>query len=94
MNSNYYAVCAVNGFGVFNDNERMEKAVPYLADAKVVSFDSFSKAFKYAVDYYNEAQQETDGSVDNSFYGSCRDIRINWILFRNEIRKINAQSYI
>ena len=89
-----YAVTACNGFVLFNDYSRIEKCSPFLKNLKVVEFEDFYQAFKYAVDYYNEAQQETDGSVDNSFYGSCRDIRINWILFRNEIRKINAQSYI
>ncbi|MDY5578340.1 MAG: hypothetical protein SPF70_12875 [Lachnospiraceae bacterium] len=89
-----YAVTACNGFGVFNDYSRIEKCSPFLKNLKVVEFEDFYQAYKYAVDYYNEAQQETEDCVDNSFYGNSTDIKPNWILFRNEIRKINAQSYI
>ena len=89
----YYAVMATNGFGVFDDYSRVEKACPYLKKMKVRKFGSFTQAFEEAVGYYNECQQQTDYAVDSSFYGMSSDIVINRVMFKREIADHNLEFW-
>lgn len=90
----YLSVGASNGFGVFDNQERLKKISPYLNDLYVVQCSNFIQAFKLAVDYYNECQQETNDAVGSSFYGTSDDIGLNHFLFKREIYQQNQNDYI
>lgn len=83
----YYGIAGSNGFGVYDDYDRMQKNRDFLSSPISKKFDSFYEAFEWARDIYNDGQ-----AVDDAFYGASTDIRVNWIMYRNDIRKKNNEE--
>lgn len=84
----FIGIAGKNGFGVFNNEKRLENAKEYLTKASIKKCNSFYEAFSYARDVYNEYQDE----FDNAFFGCSNEIKPNWILFRKDIRRINIED--
>lgn len=87
----YYGITADNGFGIYDDYKRASYNGSYLNKGKQIrKFDTLYKAFEWASESYNERQEDFDAV----FYGKCSDVKMNWILYRNEIIKRNRQERI
>lgn len=83
----YYGIAGNNGFGVYDDYNRMQKNRDFLSKPISKKFDSFYGAFEWAKAVYNDGQE-----VDDAFYGVSTDIRMNWLMFRKDIRQNNIKE--
>ena len=90
-NSNkYIAVFSKNGFAVFDNMSRLNNAKKYLGGNPIrKDFEEQYEAFNWANDGYNDEQTD----YDNKFFGSPKDVKLNYILFRNRIREKNLEDY-
>lgn len=81
----FIGIVGSNGFGVFDDRQRMNNSKEYLRRPEEKEFDSRQSAFTWAKEIYNEMQDD----VDDAFYGMSFEVKLNWILFRTEIKRRN-----
>lgn len=85
----YYGVTAENGFGVFDDYRRVSYSGEYLKKGKQIKkFDTLYQAFAWASERYNAGQEDFDAV----FYGVCLDIKLNWIMYRRDIIRLNKKD--
>jgi len=87
-NKTYYAVSGTDALGVYTNISWAKKIIEYIRNPEIVRCSSLSQAFCIARDNYNDYQ--LGGSVDAAFYGDSLDIKLNQVLFRSEIIKMNA----
>lgn len=89
----FYGLCSKYGFGIYNDYDKAKQGKQWLSKSILKGFDSLYAAFEWATDLYNEFQAEDCRSdYDSAFFGSLQDIKINWIIYRKEIR--GGQGYV
>lgn len=84
----YYAVSGSNAFGVYDDFEKIENVKEFIRDFSVTKCRALSLAFCHARDIYNDFQEGK--GVDDIFCGDSSEIKLNRVLFSNEIRELNA----
>lgn len=84
----FYAIAGVNGFGVYQDCERLLKAKGFVIRPIIEKYDSRFEAFSTAVEIYNSLQEDFDAA----FFGGISDIRIDWIVFRKDVIKKNREE--
>ena len=83
----FYSVVAENGFGVFTEKDRVASAKEYLRKPEIITFDSKQLAIEDAIERYNQCQED----FDSAYFGSG-NLKLNWIIFRTEIRKENLKN--
>lgn len=83
----YYAVSGLDGFGVYTYIDGAKRISEYIKEPQIVQCNSLEQAFCIAIDNYNSYQ--TESGIDDTFYGDSLDIKLNQILFRSAVRKIN-----
>lgn len=71
----FYGVAGINGYGVYNDYEKVLEARPYVRGFMVKGFPYFREAKTYAVDTYKQSvygATDVDGTYEikrmNRFY--------------------------
>lgn len=75
MKKNYYGVAGVNGYGVYNNYNKVIEAKPYLEKFKVKGHKTFDKAKEWAEDTYYELQENMQD------YCIEEITKINWIYY-------------
>ena len=89
MRNTYYSVFGCNGLGVFNDYSAVLKAKHFLNSFNCKKHNDFEQAKAYAIQKYNEFQISEDKTV---IAPSSLDVQVNWVIYRNEIRKIHLRE--
>lgn len=84
----YYGIAGNNGFGVYDDYDRAINGLLYVRMPETKNFDKFQDAFYWARDIYNN-RQHGSCDVDDIFEGTSSDIKLNWLLFKRDIRRLN-----
>jgi len=85
----YIAVVANDGFGVFDDLDRLLEGLRFMYHPKKEYFESKWDAQSYCIDTYNDRQKcyfdmFSEASVDY--------FRTNWFYRRSDIRKLNGRE--
>lgn len=83
----YYAVSGANAFGVYTNKNWIENVMQYIQKPEIIKCTTLSQAFCVARDNYNAYQEEY--GVDAAFYGSSLDIKLNRVIFKRDIIKMN-----
>lgn len=89
-NGTYYAVYGKDALGVYTNLNWAKRITEYIRNPEIVRCSSLKQAFCMARDNYNDYQMGKD--VDSAYYGDSFDIKLNQVLFRSEIVKINASN--
>lgn len=85
----YYSVVAYNGFGVYDNQRRLENAKEWMIKPIVEEFTEFIEAKINALDIYNDyhnAYDDLDYYYDTDRYP---DIKTNWFYSKSYIKKMN-----
>ena len=70
----YYGVYGINGFGVYQDYEKLQESLKYLYDSEIEEFDSERKARAYArgnyakIHYLSKCSPKNGYTVDHMYY--------------------------
>ena len=89
MSKKYYSIFETNGFGIFTDYENMIYVKHFLNSFNCKKHNDFEQAKAYAIQRYNEFQISEDKTV---IAPSSLDVQVNWVIYRNEIRKIHLRE--
>lgn len=87
-NGTYYAVYGKDAFGVYTNLNWAKNITEYIRSSEIVRCSSLRQAFCIARDNYNDFQM--GNGVDTAYYGDSLDIKLNQVLFKRDIIKINA----
>lgn len=84
----FIAVNALNGFGVFTKQEKID-AIDWMKEPIEKEFESFIKAKLYAIEIYNDPHNAYEDR--DEYYDSKNDpkFRINWFYSKSYIKKLN-----
>lgn len=85
----FYAVNAKNGFGVYDDYERLKKNKQYMRKPKVTEFDNRIDAVECAVNTYNDYQND----YVEKFLEYEQTVETNWFYFKSQIAKKNKAEF-
>jgi len=83
----YYAVAGADALGVYTNISWAKNIAGYIRNPEIIGCSSLQQAFCVARDIYNEYQE--GDNVDAAFYGDSLDIKMNRVLFKSEIIKLN-----
>lgn len=86
-NKHCYAVYGENGFGVYLNYNTAFSTRNYLSKFKIKKFDFLEIAWNFAIHGYNDLQPLDDYDSHYNFESASR---LNWIYYRNEVRKMNT----
>lgn len=87
-NETYYAVSGADAFGVYTNISWAKNIAENIRKPQIVKCSSLQQAFCMARDNYNDYQ--LGGGMDAVFYGDSLDIKLNRVLFKSQIIKMNA----
>lgn len=90
MGEIYYAVSGANALGVYTNKNWIENVAEYIKNMEIIKCTTLSQAFCVARDNYNAYQEEY--GVDAAFYGSSLDIKLNKVIFKRDIVKMNQSE--
>lgn len=85
----FYALNASNGFGIFDDYDRLMKNAQYIRNPKVTKFDNRIDAAVYAVNSYNDYQK----NYDNKFLDEEQSVKMNWFYYKTQIFQKNIAEF-
>lgn len=85
----FYGVAGVNGYGVYNDYDKVLKSKPYIISFRVKGFPYYKKAKEYAINNY---KQMAYGTTD--ICGTYSIKRLNWFYRKNPAHEYNIQEEI
>ena len=86
----FYGITSQYGFGIYDDYSKVQNSKQWLSKSIIKGFDNKYAAFEWATDAYNEFQAEDwKSDYDDAFWGSLKDIRINWLYYRKDIRRFS-----
>lgn len=83
----YYLIAGKNGFGVYLNKEKFEKAQDFFLNPVIKHYTSKYEAFKNAIEIYNSMQTEFDAY----YLGLVSELKLDWVLFRGDIVKMNRE---
>lgn len=86
-NEIYYAVYGKDAFGVYTNISWAKNIAGYIRNPAIVKCSSLRQAFCMARDNYNDYQM--GNGVDAAYYGDSLDIKLNQVLFKRDIIKMN-----
>ena len=89
-NGTYYAVFGKDAFGVYTNVSWAKNIAGYIRNPEIVKCSSLRQAFCMARDNYNGYQMGT--GVDSAYYGNSLDIKLNQVLFKSNIIKMNTSE--
>lgn len=69
----YYGVAGTNGYGVYNNYDKVILSKPYIKKYKVKGFDTFIEARDYAIEMYYILQ-----NAAKPFFIVEEDKKLNW----------------
>lgn len=78
----FYGVAGENGYGVYNNYEKVIKCQPYVRKFKVKGFDTFEHAKEFANDTYFRLQY---GAQD--FFHIDQISQLNWFYYSKRLMK-------
>lgn len=78
----FYGVAGSNGYGVYNDYERVLRAKPYVRGFLVKGFPYYKEAERYAVDAY---KQSVYGTIDIDITYEIK--RMNRFYYKNKVSR-------
>ena len=81
----YLAVIALNGFGIYDNESSYENNIEWMNKPQVVEFDDELEAKEYALNLYNDRQDD----YDNKCHDYPFQIKMNWFNFKSHIWKRN-----
>lgn len=84
----YYLIAGKNGFGVYLNKEKFEKAQDFFWNPVIERYSSKFEAFKNAIEIYNSMQTEFDAY----YLGLVSELKLDWVLFRGDIIKMNKAA--
>lgn len=87
-NEIYYAVYGKDAFGVYTNISWAKNIAGYIRNPEIVKCSSLRQAFCIARDNYNDYQM--GNGVDAAYYGDSLEIKLNQVLFKRDIIKMNA----
>ena len=85
----FYAVNASNGFGIYDDYDRLMKNVQYMRNPIVTKFDDRLDATLCAVNTYNDYQKY----YDDKFLEDEQTVKTNWFYFKSQISEKNLAEF-
>ncbi len=83
----YYGVAGANGYGVYDKYQRVLDSRPFITKFTIKSFRDFSEAKTFAINTYEEFQNEEIGS-----YEIEKIDEKNWFYYRKPIEKAGVQG--
>lgn len=89
-NGTYYAVYGIDAFGVYTNVNWAKNIASYIRNPEIVKCSSLGQAFCMARNNYNDYQMG-DG-VDSAYYGDSLDIKLNQVLFKRDIIRMNTSE--
>ena len=87
----YISVTAKNGFGVYNNREKLDLAKEWMRKPIEKKFNTLEEAKFHALDIYNDYHNDYEDL--DEYYDDENDpkFRINWFYSKSYIRKLNKR---